>query len=346
MQLKELIEAVYSQGGSEIHLKAGSPPLIRQNRFLRRVEQDPLKAADMKKILKDLLDDEDRKKFAANQYLERNFFGVAPCNYRLILFQAQEETFAIVKIIRKAVPSFGEILFPQTLGEIIHASKGIFILAGPARSGISTSLAALVEHINQNRACHILIMEDPIEFAFEPKKSRVSQRQFKKDLLSIDQGINFAKRMDVDVMVIGDLKQEVPYRSLLDYVDGGHFVILSMQTLGIQNTLEKIIFSFPEADRDHACNVLAHNLIGVCSQALLLDSTGRNLVPIHEVLQVNNTIRGIVQKGRINQIEPNIRSAGTGSATFDDSISRAIGQGNLSRESASAFQDMYRGMRS
>ena len=345
MELKELIASIHEQGGSEIHLKAGSPPLIRQNRFLRRLDQEAVKKGDILRIVKEMLSVEERKKFTENQYLERNFFGEQPCNFRLILFQAQNATFAIVKIIRNAVPSFSEIGFPQSLGEVIHSSRGLFILAGPARSGISTSLAALVENINQNRSCHILIMEDPIEFAFEQKKSRVSQRQFNKDLLSIEQGINFAKRMDVDVMVIGDLKQEVPYRSLLDYVDGGHFVILSMQTLGIQNTLEKILFSFPEADREHASNIMAHHLIGVCSQALLLDTTGRNLVPIHEVLQVNTVIRGIVQKGRINQIEPNIRSAGKGSATFDDSINHLITQGNLSRESASAFQDMYRGMK-
>jgi twitching motility protein PilT len=234
---------------------------------------------------------------------------------------------------------------PRVLESLSKAGKGLFIMAGPARSGISTSLAAFLEKMNQSRACHILVIEDPIEFYFEPKMSRISQRQFRKDLFSIEQGLNFAKRMDVDVMAIGDLKCEVPFRALLDYVAGGHSVVLSMQTLGIVNTLEKILFSFPEKDRDHAGNVLASNLLGVCSQALLLGTGGQKMVPAHEILVVNPTTRGILQKGRISQLEPNIRSAGEGSQLFEQDTGRLLREGAVPRETVEAFLAMYRGVK-
>ncbi len=345
MDLKNLIAGVHQKGGTEIHLKIGSPPLVRQTKFLKRLQMPLVQAADIAGVIQEFLSAEDKKKFVQQRFFEANFFGSPPCNFRLNLFQAQSQTMAIVRIIRKAVPSFTEIGFPAVLESVAKANTGLFILAGPSRSGISTSLGAFVERINQVRPAHILIIEDPIEFYFEEKLCRISQRQFQKDLLSIDQGINFAKRMDVDILVIGDLKREVPFRALLDYVAGGHFVILSMQTLGVQNTLEKVIYSFPEKDRDHICNVLASSLLAVCSQALLVQPTDQKMVPIHEVLLVSNPIRGIIQKGRINQLEPNMKTATDGSQLFEQGMGRLVRDTLIPRETADGFLAMLRGMK-
>ncbi len=345
MDLKQLISAVLEQGGTEIHLKIGSPPLVRQNKFLRRLSLPAIQAGDIEGIIKQALSPADLAKFSQQRSFEGNFFGAPPCNYRLNLFQAQSETMAIIRLIRKAVPNFAEISFPTAMDSLTQAKAGLVIIAGPCRSGISTSLAAFVERVNQNRAAHILLFEDPIEFSFEPKKSRISQRQFKTDVISIEAGINFAKRMDVDVLVIGDLKRELPFRSILEYVAGGHLVVLTMQTLGIQNTLEKILFAFPENDRTYIGNVLATCLLGICSQALLLHPGEKRLRPIHEVLISNSTISGILQKGRANQIEPNMRSAGEGSITFEQSAGRMIREG-VPKDVIDAFISMYRGIKS
>lgn len=345
MDIKKLIENVKNSGGTELHLKVGSRPLIRKNKFLRHMEFPPIQEADMEDLLKSLLSSEDIEKFKKASSFEANFFGKPPCNFRLTLFHSQQRPVALIKIINSKIPTLEEIKFPEPLIPFLDAKKGVFIVAGPARSGISTSLASMVERMNQRKPRHILIIEDPIEFNFEQKRCRISQRQFRKDILVIDQGINFAKRMDVDVLVIGDLKREIPFRSIVEYVAGGHFVVLSMQTLGIVNTLEKFIFSFAESDRDFACQVLAENLQGVVSQALISDQVGKRIVPVHETLVINNTVMSIIQKGKISQIEPNIASAGTGSQLFAQSVQKLYLKNELDRVAGEDFLDFYRGTR-
>lgn len=345
MDIRKMIEKVKASGGTELHLKVGAKPLMRKNKFLRHMDMPVLHEDDMNSMLLELLGDEDRQKFKKNSSFEANFFGRPPCNFRLTLFHSQQKPVALVKIISSKIPTLEEIKFPDAMTPILDSRKGIFILAGPARSGISTSLAAMVERMNQLHARHILVIEDPIEFHFEPKRSRISQRQFRKDIHLIEQGINFAKRMDVDALIIGDLKREIPFRSIIEYVAGGHFVILSMQTLGIVNTLEKFIFSFPEADRDYVCQVLAENLQGICSQVLIADMAGKRIVPVHETLVMNGTAMSIIQKGKVSQLEPNIMSAGPGSQLFAQVVQKLYLKNDLERTAGENFLDFYRGAR-
>jgi twitching motility protein PilT len=345
MDTKKLIADVQRAGGTELHLKIGSHPLMRKNKFLRKIDAPILQPDDMTTLIKQLLTQDDYKKFEKQGSFEANYFGKPPCNFRLTLYHSQQKPVAIIKIISSNIPSLKDLRFPDSLAGISNARKGIFILAGPTRSGISTSLAAIVELINQTQQKHILLIEDPIEFNFEPKGCRISQRQFRKDINMIEQGINFAKRMDVDVLVIGDLKRDIPFRNVLEYVAGGHFVILSMQTLGMVNTLEKFIYSFPESDHDYVCQVLSENLLGLCSQALIPDLTGQKVVPVHETLVMNTTAASIVQKGKISQLEPNITSVGEGSQLFAQHIQKLYMKAELDRNAGENFLEFYRGMR-
>lgn len=345
MDTRKLIVDVQKAGGTELHLKIGSKPLMRKNKFLRKIDLPEIQPDDMKALLGQLLNEEELKKFEKFSAYEANYFGKPPCNFRLTLYHSQQKPIAIIKIISGNIPSLKDIKFPEHLSNVTEYCKGLFILAGPARSGISTSLASLVEQMNKTQQKHILLIEDPIEFNFEPKGCRISQRQFRKDINMIEQGINFAKRMDVDVLVIGDLKREIPFKSVLEYVAGGHFVVLSMQTLGMVNTLEKFIFSFSEADREYVCQVLSENLVGLCSQALISDMAGQKVVPVHETLVMNPTTASIIQKGKISQLEPNITSCGEGSMLFAQNIQKLYMKSELDRNAGESFQEFYRGMR-
>jgi twitching motility protein PilT len=318
---------------------------MRKNKFLRKIDAPVIQEEDMVGVIKELLAHDEQNKFEKFSTFEANFFGKPPCNFRLTLFHSQQKPIAIIKLISSEIPDLKKIEFPSVLKPIFQAKKGLFILAGPARSGISTSLAAIVEMINKNQQKHILLIEDPIEFNFEPKGCRISQRQFRKDINMIEQGINFAKRMDVDILVIGDLKRDIPFKSILEYVAGGHFVILSMQTMGIINSLEKFVFSFGEKDREYVCQVLSENLLGLCSQALIADPGGQKVVAVHEVLTMNKTAASIIQKGKMSQFEPNITTVGTGSQLFAQHIQKLYMSNKLDRTSGENFLEFYRGMR-
>lgn len=339
MDIKNLIDKVATSGGSELHLKIGSKPLIRKNKTLKQMDCPALVEEDMNALIKDLLSDDDFKKLQKNGIFEANHFGQPPCNFRLTMFHSQEKPVAFIKIINSKVPSLTEIRFPELITNALSAPKGLFILAGPAHSGISTSLAAIVEHMNNKYRRHILVIEDPIEYNYESKGCVISQRQFSKDIFMIEQGINFAKRMDVDTLVIGDLKRDIPFKNIIEYVAGGHLVILCMQTLGIVNTLEKFVYSFAEQYREYVWQALSENLLGLCSQALIPTAKG-TVVPVHEMLIPEKNTMAIIAKGKVSQIEPNM--ANNGSEKFGDAVNQKIAKGEIDKPSGEAFLEFLR----
>jgi twitching motility protein PilT len=345
MDLKQLMIKVRNEGGSEVHLKIGSAPLMRQQKFLKRLSLPAFVPQDMDALLKAVLTDDESKKVQSGAFFEKNIWGADPCNFSVNFFKIQGQTAAILRLLAPTIPSFDGMRLPAVMGQMIERKSGLLIISGPPRSGIMSTVAALVEMINKNQPAHVLIMQDQIEFVFEPKKARISQRQFKKDLVSFEAGINFAKRMDVDVLVIGDMKREPPFRAIFDYVNGGNFAILTMQTLGVQTTLEKLLGSFSADDQDYIAGVLSQDLIGVCSQALLVDPLEQKIVPVHETLVMNSPIRKIIQGGRANQIEFNFKSAGEGSALFETDVNRAVKEQKVSKEIGDSFMAWYKGMK-
>ena len=349
MVIKSLIEKVLEAGGNELHMKIGSKPLMRiKNNTLKQMDLPALIEKDMKDLVNELLKKDEIAKFEKMGIFEANVFGKPPCNFRLSLFHSQQKPIAYIKIINGNIPSLNEIGFPEHVANLLSAAKGLFILSGPARSGISTSMAALVEFMNNKFRRHILVLEDPIEFYYEPKESIISQRQFSKDIYKIEQGINFAKRMDVDTLVLGDLKRDIPFKNVIEYVAGGHLVFLCMQTLGITSTLEKLVYSFPEDYRDYVNQVLAENLLGVCSQALITNAVGGKKVPVHEILIPNKNTSGIISMGKYAQIRNNIATAGGGSILFDTdkgrpgSVAEKLAKGDIDKFSADQFLDYYK----
>ena len=225
MNVEHLIEMVYESGGNELHMKIGAKPLMRKNNNLKQMDFPALVEQDMKDLESELLTNEEITKFEKNGIFEANHFGKPPCNFRLSMFHSQQKPVAYIKIINNKIPTLSEINFPEVAANLLSAAKGLFILSGPARSGISTSMAALVEYMNNKFRRHILVFEDPIEYYYQPKESIISQRQLSKDIYMIEQGINFAKRMDVDTLVIGDLKRDIPFKNIIEYVAGGHILL-------------------------------------------------------------------------------------------------------------------------
>ncbi len=348
MIIKNLIEKVFESGGNELHMKIGSKPLMRnKNNILKAMDFPALIEKDMEDLLNELLTKDEISKFERKGVYETNCFGKPPCNFRLSLFHSQQKPIAYIKIINGNIPSLSEIGFPEDVANLLSAAKGLFILSGPSRSGISTSMAALVQFMNNKFRRHILVIEDPIEFYYQPNECIISQRQFSKDIYKIEQGINFAKRMDVDTLVIGDLKRDIPFKNVIEYVAGGHLVLLCMQNLGFSSTLEKLVFSIPEDNREYVNQVLAENLLGVCSRALITGSNGKK-VPVHEILIPNKTTSGIIAMGKYTQVRNNISAAGSGSILFDTdkgrpgSVAEKLANGEIDKPAADAFLEYFK----
>ncbi|NLM17832.1 MAG: Flp pilus assembly complex ATPase component TadA [Candidatus Riflebacteria bacterium] len=345
MEVVKLIEKVYTAGGNELHLKVGTKPMMRRNKHLIQLDVPVLVEDDMKHLFNDLLKDDHRKEFEEESFLELNFWDNKPCNYRLSLFRSQGTTVATIKLIESEVPSIDKLQFPQSIVSLLSARQGLLIFAGPTRSGITTLMASAIQHINETSERHIHIIEDPVEYRYKNDKSYISQRQLGKDLLVIEQGINFAKRMDVDVLVIGDIKREIPFFNIIEYMMGGHMVILCMPTLGVTTTLEKFVYSFDESRRNYIYHALSEHLLAVMSQGLIENRMKSGVVPVHELLLCNTITTDIFSKGKLAQIEPNMRSAGPGSVTFAETVKRLITQGTISEAEGNTFLGEVRNSR-
>ncbi len=349
MVVNSIIEKVFEAGGSELYIKIGSKPLMRnKTNALKQMDFPVIYDQDMKDLLKDLLSNSEIEKFNKLGFYEVNFFGKPPCNFRLTLFHSQQKPVAFIKIINGKIPNLTEIGFPPVVANLLSASKGLLILSGPARSGISTSMAALIQEMNIKYRRHVLVIEDPIEYYYQPNECIISHRQYSKDIFKIEQGINFARRMDVDTLVIGDLKCDLPVKNIIEYVAGGHLVLLCMQNLGITSTLEKLVLSVPQNYRDYVSQVLSENLLGICSQALIKNTNGKK-VPVHEILIPNKNTAGIIAIGKYSQIRNNIATAGTGSILFDTdkgrigSVQEKVQKGLLDKMAGDAFIEYYKG---
>lgn len=345
MDTIKLIQQVKNLNGTELHLKAGSHPLMRQNKFLRKIEAPKVQSEDMQALVNQLLNEEDKQKFLKDGWFESNFFDETECNFRLCLMQAQENQIAIIKIIANQCPALDDVSFPKVLYPAIESNKGFFILSGPSHSGISTTLAAIIEHINSKFSKHILIIEDPIEFNHKSKMSLITQRQSGKDITVLEQAISFANRMDVDALIIADIKKDPPFKRIIDYIAGGNFVILSLSTLGVVSTFEKILLSFPPDDREHACTIMSEHFLGALSQVLLPDTRSKSFEPVQEILTPNKAVETIIQKNKLSQIEPNISSAGDGSQIFAWHIKMLLDSNRIDRSAAEAFLEFYKNMR-
>lgn len=344
MDIRKLIEKVVSVGGNELHLKIGSQPLIRKNNVLCSMDMPALIEVDMEHLIESLLTKEEALKFQKVGIFEANHFGEPPCNFRLSLFHSQQRPVAYVKIIDSVIPDLKSIDFPESVSDLLGSPKGIIILAGPSKSGISTTMAAIVEHMNKKYKKHILVLEDPIQYYYEPKESIISQRQLSKDIFMVEQGINFAKRMDVDTLVIGDLKRELPYKNIVEYAAGGNLVIFCMQTLGVVAALEKLVYSFYEGDREFVNRVLTENLLAVVSQAAVPGNSGVD-VPVHEIFIHNKNTENITQYGRYQQLEGNMETAGQNSILFRNALLKLIEKGKITKPSAEAFYEAYKGIK-
>jgi twitching motility protein PilT len=336
MDIEKIVEQVIKEGGNEVQFKIGAKPLMRRNRVLKKLDLPAIIKEDLDSLIKEFLSPDEIKKIEQKQFLEINVFGKLAANIRLSFFWAQESPIIIVKILNETIPSLTELSFPAALMPILEAKTGLFILTGPARSGISTTLAAIVEHLNQNFNRHIATFEDPIEFNFVSKNSKITQRQIGKDILDLNQALNFSKKMDVDTYVISDIKQNIPFKTILDMVSSGNFVIMAMSSLGFASALEKIALDFPEEQRDYVWQILADNLKAVCSQALILSGNG-TLVSAYETLIMNNIAAGIVQKGKTAQLEGNIMNFEMGSALFNEYVNHLVLKNAIDKPAADNF---------
>ena len=338
MHINELLTAAVNAGASDLHLKAGSYPMMRVNGTLHIITEDRrLEPADTAAFAETVLTADLQQRFVMNQEVDSAYSVPGLGRFRCNVFQQRGTTGLVLRVIPTSIKSIDDLGLPPVLKRIAAEERGLILVTGTTGSGKSTTLAALINHINSTRSAHIMTIEDPIEYLHRDHHSIVNQRQVNVDTKSFSHALRSALRQDPDVILVGEMRDYETVETALSAAETGHLVLSTLHTLDATETISRIIAVFPPHQQRQVRIQLASVLKAAISQRLMPRADGHGRVPAVEVMLSTAFIRdAIVDKDKTSQIHGAI-AAGTsqyGMQTFDQSIFSLYQQGLVTLEEA------------
>ena len=338
MELNEILQVALRGGASDIHLKAGLPPMFRVDGSLV-----PLKDArrlppeEISRMAFGIMNDYQKEKFKAQNELDLAYGVPGLGRFRVNVFQQRGTIGVVLRVIPFKIMSIEQLLLPRILEKIAGEQRGLILVTGTTGSGKSTTLAAMVDHINSNETCHIMTIEDPIEFLIRDKRSIVNQREVGVDTLSFAQALKSALRQDPDVILVGEMRDHETIETALTAAETGHLVLSTLHTLDATETIARIVSAFPPHQQKQVRLQLGSVLRGVVSQRLVPRADGKGRVAAVEVLICNSRVREMIEdKDRTKEITQAISQSYTtyGMQTFDQSLMVLFRQSVITYEEA------------
>ncbi len=334
---KQSITDMVQRGGSDLHLKVGRPPTIRVAGELLQLDQAPLKPEELKALAEQIMTPRQVKEFA--EHKEADFaIGVPGVGrFRTNVFQQRGTLAFVFRAIPYEVKSIEELQLPKVLTAVAMKPRGLVLVTGVTGSGKSTTLAAMIREINQNRRCNIITIEDPIEFLHRDGMANLSQREVGSDTLSFDAALRHVLRQDPDVILIGEIRDRLTLDTAMKAADTGHLVFSTLHTTDATQTINRVISFFPPHEHDGVRNLLSTALEAVVSLRLVPTKDGKTRVPACEVLINTAAVRDNIRDAEKALNIPDLIKDGTiqyGMQSFDQSLMDWYQQGNISYESA------------
>ena len=336
-RLTELLDLVVSQNASDLHIFAGSPPVIRLSGELVPVtNRPPFTSAETESLLKAIVPAERWSKFLENKSVDLSYAHTARVRFRINGYYAQGTVAIALRLIPSKVFSFPELNLPPVLETFLSRPQGFFLVVGPVGQGKSTTLAAMVNRINETRAEHIVTIEDPVEYLFPPGKSLIQQREIHIDALDFHSALEATFREDVNVIMVGEMRDHETISSAVTAAETGHLVLSTLHTNNASQTIDRIIDMFPAEQQDQVRVQLAGSLAGVFSQRLIPRVSG-GLIPAYELLINNNAVANLIREGQTHEIGAVIQtSSGEGMIDMDRMLANLVRKGEITVEHAYA----------
>jgi twitching motility protein PilT len=338
--LDHVLGAARQLGASDVHLKSGLPPVFRIKGDLRTLrDTPPLTAEVIGTFAVNLMNDKQRAQFDAHHDADLSYGTPDGVRYRVNVFKQRGQTGMVLRIIPPEVPGFDKLNLPPAVQKMCDEERGLILVTGITGSGKSTSLAAMIDHINRARACHIITVEDPIEFMHRDRRSVVNQREIGFDCESFASALRSALRQDPDVILVGEMRDEETVETALHAAETGHLVMSTLHTLDAVETVNRIIGMFPPHQQGQIRLGLAAVLKGIVSQRLVPRADGKGMVPAVEILVQTTRTRELMEDPkRTREIRDAIANGRNpyGMMTFDQCLADLVMRKLISYETALA----------
>jgi twitching motility protein PilT len=336
-RLNTLIEQLIAQGASDLHLSVGVQPIIRVSSVLTPLlNEKVLKKEDVEGLVDALLTPEHKKRFLSTQEIDFSYSYQDKVRFRGNGYVERGNMAVALRLIPRVIRSISELNLPRTLETFASKEQGFFLVVGPVGQGKTTTLAALLEKINQERTEHIITIEDPIEYLFENKRSLIDQREVRVDTANFESALESVFREDVDVLMIGEMRTPETMATAVTAAETGHLVFSTLHTNNAAQTIDRIIDSFPANQQEQVRIQLAGSLAGIFSQRLVPRISG-GLIPAYELLIANSAVANLIREKRTHEIQTVIETgAEEGMIDMNRCLADLVRAGEVSIESAYA----------
>ncbi|WP_299020492.1 type IV pilus twitching motility protein PilT [uncultured Photobacterium sp.] len=332
MDITELLDFSVKHNASDLHLSAGVPPMIRVDGDVRKLSLPALEHGEVHRLVFDIMNDAKRREYEERMEVDFSFELPQVGRFRVNAFQQSRGAAAVFRTIPINIPTLESLNVPEVFYQIAQSQRGLVLVTGATGSGKSTTIAALVDYINENYNRHILTIEDPVEFVHEGKRCLINQREVHRDTHSFHNALRSSLREDPDVIVVGELRDKETISLALTAAETGHLVLGTLHTSSAAKTVDRIIDVFPGNDKAMVRSMLSESLRAVVSQNLLKCISGGR-VAAHEVMMATPAIRNLIREDKVAQMYSVIQTGSAmGMQTMEQSVKMLVAQGQVEAE--------------
>ena len=340
LKIKDLLGYALESGSSDLHLSVGSYPMVRINGEMKKLQLPVMDLETMESIRNDVLNSNQKKRFEENLEIDFSTSLENKGRFRVNFFNQINGLSAVFRTIPSLIKNGEELGIPPIMNKLALKDRGLILLTGPTGSGKSTTLAAMIDHINENKSKHIITIEDPVEYYHDSKSCLINQRELGQSTHSFANALRSSLREDPDVILVGEMRDLETVQLALTAAETGHLVLSTLHTSSAVKTIDRIIDVFPAGQKDQIRSMLSESLEAVIAQKLLLSKDEKGRVPACEILIANPAVKNLIREDKIYQIPSLVQqSSHEGMQTLDQDLQRLVTQGKILREKALEIAD-------
>lgn len=343
--IEEMLKVAKEAGASDVHLTVGVPPKMRVNGKLITMNYDRLLPPDTKALLDEIMNEQQKARFEENGEYDMSFSIPNQGRYRANAYKQRGSVALALRLVGTHVPSAESLGLPPSVIELYQRKRGLVLVTGPTGSGKSTTLAAIIDKINNNRECHVITLEDPIEYLHQHRLSMVNQREIGLDSQNYATALRAALREDPDVILVGEMRDFETISVAITAAETGHLVLSTLHTIGAASTVDRVIDVFPPHQQQQVRVQFANVLEAVVSQQLIPRADGSGRVAAFEVLHANHAVRNLIREAKSHQLMSIMQTnRKMGMIAMDEAIIQLYSAGTITKDMAIQFAQDPDGM--